>query len=291
MTGRADAVTDAGPGPVPTDNFVSDLDITELLVSEQRCLVMAPATEELRRGGAALLGAVATMVDVGASHPAMIASRPGWITTQDLSVHSTGIAVEGPIVVDCRLARAGSKVVTVSAAGYDCRGLSDVEAVLGALDEAASLTALAKSLITFARIPRSAAPGMDGYDPRQWIGEVRRMPAVASPATVGQRMGVEVIDAGSGRLQLQRRPYLTNSIGTILGGAQFMLAALAAERAQPGRQTLDLQMHFLAQVKVGPAHTRVEVVRAGVDHRVLSVEVLDAGDGGRVLSMATVTLT
>lgn len=273
-------------------NFVSDFDVTELLVSERRSLALAPATEGIRHGGGEFLGLVATMVDVAASSPAMIASRPGWITTQDLSVQSSGQPVTGPIVVDCTLARAGSKVVTVTAVAYDCGGLADIRDARRAVDRGDGLAQVARSLITFARIPRAAAPGMEDYDPSAWIGQDRRMSSTPPPdETIEERMGVREIDGPSGRLELGLRPYLTNSIGTIVGGAQFVLAALAAERAQPGLHASDLQMHFLAQLKVGPSQTRAELVRAGAEHRVVAVEIIDAGDPGRTLSLASVTLS
>lgn len=283
-------------------NFIADLDFTEFSVSETRSLVVVPLTEHLQ-SSAVLLGILATMVDVGASHPAMIASRPDWITTQHLSLYGTGVAVDGPIVLDCGLLRVGTKLVVVSVAGYDCHGLADVEAIRAVLDEdgdggggptqlVAPLTEAVRGLITFARIPAKAAPGMEGYDPRAWIGQVRRRPAPVLPLeTIEKRMGIEVLPGMAGQLELSRRPYVTNSIGTILGGAQAVLATLAAERLRPDLRAADLQMSFLAQVNIGPAHTRVEVVRAEPDHSVLSVRLVDAGDSGRVLALATVTLT
>lgn len=273
-------------------NFVSDFDVTELLVSERRSLAMAPSSDSIRRGGAGLIGLVATMVDVAASSPAMIASRPGWITTQDLSVQRTGTPVTGPLVVDCTLARAGSKVVTVTAIAYDGAGVTDIRDARYAVDRGDGLLPVARSLITFARITRAAAPGMEDYDPSAWIGQDRRMASTPPPdETIEQRMGVREVDGTSGRLELALRPYLTNSIGTIVGGAQFVLAALAAERAQPGWRASDLQMHFLAQLKVGPSQTRTALVRSGQEHRVVAVEIIDAGDPGRTLSLASVTLT
>jgi pimeloyl-ACP methyl ester carboxylesterase len=95
-------------------------------------------------------------------------------------------------------------------------------------------TLAASGLITFARIPGSAAPGMDDHDPSAWIGQVRPK-AFSSPAadTAYERLGAEVLDEGAGTLQQDCSPYVANSIGTINGGVLAVLVEVAAEAIAP----------------------------------------------------------
>jgi acyl-coenzyme A thioesterase PaaI-like protein len=146
-------------------------------------------------------------------------------------------------------------------------------------------------LITFARITRSAAPGMDEYDPTTWIGQVRRvLTATDAPGSVGERLGLDVIDARRGRLELARSSYVVNSIGTIQGGAQAVLIEAAAEAMCAGMAAVDIQIHYLSQLEVGPARTHGRLLREASDHAVVTMKVEDAGHHDQLLSRATVTL-
>jgi acyl-coenzyme A thioesterase PaaI-like protein len=105
-----------------------------------------------------------------------------------------------------------------------------------------------------------------------------------------ERLGAEVVDAPAGELQLACSPYVANSIGTINGGVLAVLVEVAAEAMCPGRSATDMQIHFLSQLKVGPARTRSSVLRRETDHAVATVEIVDTGNGDQLLALATVTL-
>ena len=62
------------------------------------------------------------------------------------------------------------------------------------------------------------------------------------------------------------------------------------EAIRPGLVATDVQMHYLAQTRAGPARTAVSVVRDAPDHSVLAVEVVDAGAADHLLAVATVTV-
>jgi acyl-coenzyme A thioesterase PaaI-like protein len=146
-------------------------------------------------------------------------------------------------------------------------------------------------LLTFARLPMSAISTHGFARPPAQIGEVQRRRVVAPPeGTVYDRMGLDVVDAASGVTELARTPYVTNSIGTINGGAQCVMIQVAAEAMCPGLVATDLEVHFLSQVKVGPARSCGRVARHGADHSVITVELVDHGADDQVLSLATVTL-
>jgi acyl-coenzyme A thioesterase PaaI-like protein len=279
-------------GPEVRRTIGTDLGIVQFLATDDRCLALAPLTEVTRSpSGSMSLGVLVTMVDHAASLPAMVGCAPDWTATQDISLHGARRITTGPAVVDCRLVRVGKKVVVVSAAAYDARGVDDLERLRSAID-GGTVPLAAAGLLTFARLPRRAAPGMDDYDPRQWVGQVRptEPPAPGGAGSLRERMDLRVLDAGAGRVELARTPYVTNSIGTILGGVQAVMAEAAAEAVRPGCEAVDLQIHYLSQLRVGPARTVGTVLRDTADHSVVSVELVDAGNADHTLALATVTV-
>ncbi|HEY6531184.1 MAG TPA: hypothetical protein VIY72_02695 [Acidimicrobiales bacterium] len=301
------------PMPGEGSHFVGDLDIATMLVTLERGLLWAPLTDAVRSAaGSASVGVLATFFDVIASTPTLAACRPDWTATQSLSLHATGWLVEGPIVVDVSLVRVGKKVVVVEAEIWDGHGFDDTTELLGAFgaqgDDAPAPgrpeasrpgagrpgdpTLAARGLLTFARLPGTAGGAFaEGYDPKNSIGKVQR-PAGDPPVggTVWERIGLQVIDAPGGVTELERVPYITNSIGTINGGALAVMVERAAEVMRPGLVATDVQLQYLSQVKVGPARTRGVVSRDAADHSVVTIEILDHGADDQILALATVTL-
>lgn len=294
-----DSVGTEAERPVPGDrNFATDMEVSTLLVTAGRCLMHAPLTDRVRSPwGCASVGMLMTLVDVGASSPALIACRPDWTVTQDLGIHGAGWLTDGPIVVDNQLVRVGKKVIVVAADIYDGQGLDDFDQLQAAIDKAkvsevgGGPVLAAKSLLTFVRIPRTATRGVDDYDPSGWIGQIQHR-ATRTPAagTMYERMGLKLFDAPSGVLELAHTPYVANSIGTINGGAQAVLIEAAAEAMRPGLVAIDMQLHFLSQLRAGPARTSGAVLRDAADHSVVTIEVVDAGDDDQLVALATVTL-
>ena len=287
-------------------HFVAEMDLTEFLPSRTRSLVTAPLTDAVRApGGGPAIGVLISAFDLGASHPAMIACRPDWTATQDLAMHGAGPLRDGPIVIDSRLVRAGKKVVVVAGHVYDGHGVGaggtgDLERLAALLEFAdparpvEGLTLAASGLLTFARIPRTAAAGMADYDPSNWVGQIRpRADPPAAPGTSGtvyERLGLRAVDAAAGALELDRTPYVTNSIGTIVGGAQATMLEAAAQAMRPGMVATDMQLHFLSQIRSGPARTSGTVLRDAPGHSVVSLLLTDAGSDDQLLCRATVTL-
>jgi len=274
-------------------NLIGDLAVTTLLVAKERAFVMAPLTKAISsRFGGASLGAVSMLVDLGTSGPAL-ASMQDWTATQDLSIYGAGPLTEGPIVVDNHLVRMGKKVIVASAEVYDAHGFDDIKGLEAALasKNCGGLSLAAKCLVTFARLSRSAAVDVDGYDPSQWIGDVRGHGEVSrGEEGILERMGLRSVDASTGVTELELSPYVANSIGTINGGAQAMMVEAAAEMLCPGLRATDIQLHYLAQVRGGPARTTGHLLRREVGHAVVNVEIHDAGNADRLLASATVTL-
>lgn len=274
-----------------TGSYASDMDMTSVLLSSSRCLMRAPLTPAVSTAsGSAALGLLVSVLDVAASEPALASCRPDWTATQDLAVHATRRLVDGPVVVDTRLVRVGKKTITVAASVYDGHGVQGLDTLQRVIDDGRA-TLAARGLLTFARIPGKSAAGMDEYDPAKWVGQIRRRGSDRQPVgTLESRLGARVLDSAAGALELARTRYVTNSIGTIFGGAQATLLYLAAEAMRPGMEATDIQVHYLSQVKVGPVRTLGSVSRDAADHTVVSVQLGDAGNHDQPLALATVVL-
>ena len=257
----------------------------------------APLIDGVRSwSGHSRLGWVATMVDVATSDPALASCRPDWTATQDLSIYATGWMRGEVAGVDAALMRVGKRTIVVSADIYDVSSVSDIELLQTAIDngiDGRRLQPIARGLLTFARIPGAAASGdgIEDYNPANWVGDVRRgqLP-VAMPGRLNDWIGLQVVDAEAGVVEVAPNAYVTNSIGTINGGVQAMMVEAAAEVMRPGLVATDVQIHYLAQLSKGPARTTGRVYRDAKDHSVVQIEVLDAGAGDRLLTTATVTL-
>ncbi len=277
-------------------NFVADLDLTSMLVAPNRCIMSAPLTDTIRSAkGSSRVGVLATMIDVACSDPALAACRPDWTATQDLSVHAAGWLTEGPIVVDAHLVRIGKKTIVTSANIYDAHGNQDFHQYQAQIDNLSeqepTLTLSAQCLLTFARIPGTAASGVENYDPANWVGQIRRRsPAHAQPGNLNEKIGMRVIEPSKGIIEVPCIPYITNAIGTINGGVQSVILEVAAETVCPGMVATDIQINFLSQLKVGPARSSAVVLREAADHSVVAVQLTDYGNDDKLLTLATVTL-
>ena len=270
--------------------FTADFGLTSLQLSKERAIMRADLHDKLRNdAGAAALGMLTTVVDIVTSTPPLAVCSPDWVATQDLSIHTAEPLTEGPIVVDTHLVRVGKKTVHVAAQIFDGRGSSGLEELVAALDDGA-LQPAGRGLVTFVRLPRTAAAGSDYYNPGEWVGTIREYPSEHVEGSIYSRLGMRTLDAHTGALELDLTPFVANMIGTIQGGAQALLAEHAAHTVLPGFVATDFQAHYLSQVKVGPARSHVTVVRETKDHAIVDVRLVDAGADDQVLALTTVTL-
>jgi len=279
----------AGVPQAAIGGLVADLDITTEQVTAACARSMSPVTDAVRdASGAAGLGYLVALVDVNTAMPGLCATQPDWTATADLMLHEAAPLVQGPAVLESNLTRAGSRLVVVSVDIYDGDGIADLDEV----EDPVQLPRVATGLVTFARVPSSTSSASAGWDPLSTIGERRRIertgPLPSEPLL--ERVGLRVVDAPGGVVELPNSAYVQNSRGRYFGGVFGMVFQGAAEAAAPGCVASDVHIHYLASARVGPIRTSTAVVREVDGHVVCRVEAVDAGAGDLVVATATVTL-
>jgi acyl-coenzyme A thioesterase PaaI-like protein len=141
-------------------------------------------------------------------------------------------------------------------------------------------------------VPASTSTASATWDPLSTIGERRHVETTGPVPTepLLERIGLAVVDASEGVVELPNSPYVQNSRGRINGGVLGMVFQGAAEATVPGYAGSDLHIHYLASARVGPVRTHTVVVRETDDHVVCRVVAMDAGADDLVVAQATVTL-
>ncbi|WP_240498184.1 hypothetical protein [Williamsia sp. 1135] len=292
------AATDIGPSSrvtLSSHSFASDFGLASFQPTRGRSLMRSEFTDKMRSpAGTASLGFLLTLVDYVTSDPALSVSAPDWTATQNLSFHAADAVRQGPVLIDSNLVRVGKKAVVVSADVYDGRGVTDLGEFARTIDGAAASgegpILVGRALVTFARLPRTAATGADDYKPEEWIGKLRERNIEPVEGDIYSRLGMRVVDSAAGVVELDLSPFVANMIGTIQGGAQALLVEAAAHAIRPGLVATDMQLHYLSQVRVGPARSYADVVRDASDHCVVNIRLVDAGAGDRLLALTTVTM-
>jgi acyl-coenzyme A thioesterase PaaI-like protein len=280
----------AAPIPaVPERNSISDLDVTTLQLSATHARSLSPVTDAVRDpSGAAGLGYLVALVDVNAAMPALCASQPDWMATADLMLHEAAPLVRGPAILESHLTRAGSRLIVVGVDIYDGDGVADLDDVGDPIGQ----RRVATGLVTFARVPAETSAASETFDPLGGVGQRRHIePAAGLPTEpLLERIGLIVVDAARGVVELPNTPYVHNSRARINGGVLGMVFQGAAEAAAPGYAASDLHIHYLAGARTGPVRTSTVVVRDADDHVVCRIEAIDVGNDDRTIATATVTL-
>lgn len=216
--------------------------------------------------GRVLAGVAGTVCDVVAGGLAARAAAPGWIATSDL--HVALVDAPGPhrrLQATARVLRAGRSTVLVDV------GLHVDGTPLGVA------TAAFAVLERRAHNPEIPVAGTDRWE----------LGPAATEAPVLDRAGIRP-DPVTGGTSLTVGPYVRNSLGAVQGGALALLVEAAARHHEPGAglRATEIHLTYLALARAGPLSARVvaEVPATGAR----TVEVRDAGAGGRLTTLATV---
>jgi uncharacterized protein (TIGR00369 family) len=227
--------------------------------------------------GSVRAGVLATIVDmVGGGLSAQVAS-PNWIATADLTLHLVGRATSGIVAASTRVLRAGRTTVVL-------------EVLLRNGD-----TAIGFATMTFSVLPRR-----DGNPVITFGADAARLTSLVIPgsgfrAPVLDALGVEVVDAGGGVVDVPVTDYSRNSLGALQGGVVAIAAEVAAEhalRAACGTPVTvkDLQLTYLALVR-SSLRTSTQVMHASTDYGSAYVDLVDVGSESRRTTTARVVAT
>ena len=233
-------------------------------------VTLCPAV--LTPSGIARLGIIGVTADAAGALTALIEALPDRIATQDLSYTASGFARQGPLIASCRLVRAGQRLIAVAATVSDGCGSDDPD----------QAQPIGQAILSFSLIPNR--PGYDDLTPLQDPAMERRNLALATSGfgdtSLWDAIGLEVVDAAAGVVQVAKTDYVRNSFGTITGGVMIMAAEAAAELAAQEAlgapvAAMSLNYRFLDLTRIGPAQTQTTVQRHDDQGAVAIVKLVD----------------
>ena len=230
--------------------FVNDLGGWYRLAGERCAGEFEVTGEMLGPDGSVRASILATQADMIGGALANRASTPRVPLTVDLTVHRVEPVGVGTLSMVARILRAGRRTVVTEAAFV-----------------AGGERPLVVSQATF-------MPSPNPVDEQPFVGDRDGgRPSLARP--FADQLGIRVLAPGV--TELDRVPYTMQPTGTIQGGGVAAVAEVAAETAC-GAAVLDIDVRFLAAVRVGPARATAEVLGGGR----VRVEVRDRGRGDRL---------
>jgi len=269
-------------GFLPEENYLYDLGIRSD-GDDQQAVARMPIRPELRnRWGVVHAGLFVVLVDSVTGRLAVRAARPDLVATSHISLQTAGSASRGELVAQAHVLRRSRSSVALAVDLEECE------------DEARPGRPVASGCVTFAVLPNALSPEV-----AQAIADFAERPVELgrSEATLGapylSRIGLRVVDAEAGVVELPLSPYVQNHLQALQGGIVATLMQAAAEEsaaaacAEP-RVATDLSVQYLALGRTGPFRTRARVLRHSRHGAALRIELRDAGAGDRILALAGV---
>ena len=272
----------------PERHMLRDLRLSSEWVSDDTCVARAPVDDFVRDpGGGLRLGVIATALDVAGASLSIAAVHPDRTATIELAYQTIRAVREGPLIVAARVLRQGSRQLAVGIEAFDGRGRDDLAGA-----EPAGLGS-----VMFQRLPRRAehAP-IASPERRRAARSELGLPGSGLDRPYVERAGIRLLEESSGAAEIDNHDWVRNSFGSLNGGMAATLIEFAGERAACAAAggtwaASDLSVIYLAQSGPGPIRARTQVLRSGAEHVVCRVSVVDAGNGGKLLSLGSVTCT
>jgi uncharacterized protein (TIGR00369 family) len=180
------------------------------------------------------------------------------------------------------LVRAGTNVVVVRVDVGDGHGDDDV----------ATMRPAGRGLMTFARIPGSASAVSGRVIPESSPKQSTALDGSGFRVPLFDQLGIRVIDAKRGVIEIDRTDYSRNSFGSLNGGVIAIAAEAAASALVTARgadfEAVDISVNYLSQTRSGPGRTTAILVRADAHDAVVEVRLVDAGNDDQLLALSTV---
>lgn len=269
----------AGPYP-PQNHMLRDLSIEVVTAGKEDATIQAPVVPEAcSENGVLYVGLLATLVDVLGGVMAIPAVSPDWISTSNLSIHTTRQVLSGQVLAEGHVLRSGRTSVVIGV---------DIQAEKASTP--AKMSPAGYATITYSRLPGNKTKlRMKTTDnPHEPVRFSLKGTVLDKPFI--QKAGVLILDRAAGKLVLEMNDYVRNSLGSLQGGMTAFLADLAGQYAareatgKPG-QTRDLVIHYMSPGMTGPFLTTAEVLR--IDHHsvLTRIRVLDQGNNHRLMAV------
>jgi len=270
----------------PRHHLLRDLRISVEFQPGRKSIVRAPVVPEVCSDrGAMQVGAIATLVDVLGGTLAIRTASPGWIATADLSIQTARRATSGCVAATGSVMRAGRTRVVI-----------EVDLRQEAREAGQDTHPIGSAIMTFSRL----ATGPDTLDVRIDDNTREAFDFFLEDSGLQQpcldAVGVRVLDAAAGLLELEMHDYVRNSLGSLQGGMFALLGDAAgqlAARDATGKPltTSDLAIHYLLPGKVGPFDTVATVLRTTADTALTRVAIVDRGCQDRLIALVLNTAT
>jgi uncharacterized protein (TIGR00369 family) len=278
-------MTNERPAYPPEQHVLRDFAVTTERISRQLTVCTCPLVPAIcHPTGRPRVGAIAAIIDLAGAATALSSVTPDWIATADLSFNSGEPIVDGPIVVQACLVRAGSNVIVVRVDVGDGHGR----------DAVATVRPAGRGLMTFARIPGSASAASGRVIPESSPKQSMASPQSGFRHPLHVQLGLRVVESVHGVVEVDRTDYSRNSFGSLNGGVIAIAAEAAAEAlvATMGTafEAVDISVNYLSQTRAGPCRTRASLVRRDAHHAVVEVQLVDAGHDDQLLALSTVML-
>ena len=260
--------------------MLRDLCIELVVTGTESATIQAPVVPETcSDNGVLYVGLLATLVDVLGGVIAIPAVSPDWISTSNLSIHTTRHVMSGRISAEGRVLRCGRTSVVVAV---------DILAENIAMPQERTLAGFAT--ITYSRLPGSKTKlkMKDAGNPHEIVRF--SLKGQGLDKSFVQKTGIRVQDGPAGRLALEMDDYVRNSLGSLQGGMTALLADLAGRHAAchtTGKtgETRDLVIHYMSPGIKGPFQTTADVLRMDRHSALSRIRVLDQGNDHRLMAV------
>jgi len=212
---------------------------------------LKPGTDRVR------VGVLATLVDMVAGSPAHGVINP----TVDLRVSILNRSPhDGIVFLVCRPIKIGRRLFV----GETILHTGDIE------------QPFARSMVTFINqlLPEAS---------------LLREPMALTPlGAASYDESLLLRESAPGVFEMDAHEAVRNGIaGTIQGGAQALMAEIAAERALADHEVVDLEIRYLNRLRTGPAVASGEVLPGGLDGVCVRVPITERGPDARIVSLAS----
>lgn len=265
----------------PADHVMRDLRITFAPDGELDRALLPVLPPFLDANGALRVGVLSIFIDIMGGGAAIRAVDPDWIATGNLAVQVHRPIRTGVVRGETRVLRAGRRSVVIA---FDAHADGDGPA------------SVATATMTFSRLPRRDLQNFANREddpaqgPRNFpvLGEGLQVPVL-------ERIGFRTLDAKAGVVEVPRSPYVINTLRSIQGGVVAMIAEVSCETIAASQldrpvRMADVAVDYLELARVGPVRTRARILRRSADTALVYTELRDAGDGDRLLTIATATV-